>query len=144
MSHLTLPQRLQILDIWYESGRSTCQTYRNLAKIYGQQNRPSERAISDLIKKFRETFSLCDNTKPTRVKTARSEENIAAVNESVKGDPELSIRRRVQEVGLCPSTTWKILRKDLGLRAYKYIRSNWFRNWSRTTIQDDVRSLNGL
>ena len=30
-----------------------------------------------------------------------------------------SIRHRAQELDLCPSTLWKILRKDLGLRAYK-------------------------
>ena len=30
-----------------------------------------------------------------------------------------SIRRRSQQLGLFPSTLWKILRKDLGLKAFK-------------------------
>lgn len=40
-----------------------------------------------------------------------------AVNESIE-NPVLSIRRRSQQLELCPSTTWKILQKDLGLHPY--------------------------
>lgn len=65
------------------------------------------------------TYTLLDNIHPVRQQTVRTEENIAAVQVSVDEDPNLSIRRRSQEVGLCASTTWKILRKDLGLHPYK-------------------------
>ncbi|GFV42318.1 DUF4817 domain-containing protein [Trichonephila clavipes] len=41
------------------------------------------------------------------------------VERSIEEDPDESIRHRAQELDLCPSTVWKILRKDLGLRAYK-------------------------
>ena len=35
-------------------------------------------------------------------------ENIAAVNESFAEDPEVSIRRRSQQLGLSYGTTWAI------------------------------------
>jgi hypothetical protein len=44
----------------------------------------------------------------------RTDEAVAAVE-----DPNESIRHRAQQLELCPSTLWKILRNDLGLRAYK-------------------------
>ena len=53
------------------------------------------------------------------MRTVRTEENIASVSESVAEDREMSIRCRSQQLGLCYSTTWKILRKDLGVKPYK-------------------------
>ena len=67
------------------------------------------------MERFRTTFTLNDNTHPQRRRTVRTEKVIAAVEE----DPNQSIRHRAQELDMCPSTLWKILRKDLGLRAYK-------------------------
>ena len=55
---------------------------------------------------------------PTRLHRVRSDENIAAVSASVNDDHQLSIRRRSQ-LGLCYSTTWQILRKDLGAKPFK-------------------------
>ncbi|GFX56848.1 DUF4817 domain-containing protein [Trichonephila clavipes] len=37
----------------------------------------------------------------------------------IEEDPNESIRHRAQELDKCPSILWKILRKDLGLRAYQ-------------------------
>ena len=64
--------------------------------------------------KFRTKFTLLDIKPPTRLRRVRNEENIAAVSVSVNDDHQLSIRRRSQQLGLCYSTEWKILRKDLG------------------------------
>ncbi|GFV23371.1 sodium-dependent serotonin transporter [Trichonephila clavipes] len=58
-----------------------------------------------------------------RRRTVRTEETTinynATVERSIEEDPNESLRHRAQELDLCPSTLWKILRKDLGLRAYK-------------------------
>ena len=43
-----------------------------------------------------------------RPRTARTVENIAAVNESFTEDPEESILRRSQQLGLSNGTTWAI------------------------------------
>ena len=48
-----------------------------------------------------------------------TEENIAAVSASVNYDHQLSIRRRSQQLGLCYSTMWIILRKYLGVKPFK-------------------------
>ena len=119
MNRLTLEQRYEIIQIYFENQSSIRATYRRLRHFYGVHNRPSEQAIRRTVDRFRTTYSLEDAITPARRRNVRTEENIAAVNESVEEDPNLSIRRRSQELGLCPSTTWKILRKDLGLHPYK-------------------------
>lgn len=114
MNKLTLEQRYQIVEIYFQNQSSVRQTYRALRPFYGRHNRPSEQAIRALMDKFRTTYSLHDVKPPTRQRNVRTEETIAAVSASVQEDPEVSIRHRAQQLGLCPSTTWKILRKDLG------------------------------
>ena len=69
--------------------------------------------------KFRTKFTLLDIKPPIRLRRVRTEENIAAVSASVNDDHQLSIRRRSQQLGLSESTTWKILRKDLGVKPFK-------------------------
>lgn len=119
MERLSPAQRLQIVQLFYENGRSTRNVFRALRATYGPHNRPTERTIRSTISKFETQFSLLDNTRPNRPHPARSEGNIGAVAESVHEDRELSIRRRSQQLGLSYSTTWRILRKDLSLKAYK-------------------------
>ena len=93
--------------------------YRALRTIYGVHNRPTKRTIRHAIGKIENNLSLLDDTRPIKPRTDRTVENIAAVNESFAEDPEESIRRRSQQLGLSYGTTWAILRKDLGLKAYK-------------------------
>ncbi|CAF4832061.1 unnamed protein product [Pieris macdunnoughi] len=77
MERLTLQETLQIVQLYYENGRSVKSVNRALRPIY-------------------------------------------AVDESFAEDPEESIRRRSQQLaGLSYGTTWAILRKDIGLKAYK-------------------------
>lgn len=148
MSHYTLPQRKQILEFYILNGKSIRRTHRALLPIYGRHSRPSEQSIRAIIKKFDETFSLHDNLPPIRQRNVRTDETIAAVDESVRENRELSIRRRAQQLGLCASTTWKILRKDLGLRAYKvqlvqqlewddHPRRRTFADWALDKLKDD-------
>ena len=56
---------------------------------------------------------------PTRLSRERTEENIAALSASVNDDHQLSICRRSQQLRLCYSTTWKILRKNLGVKYFR-------------------------
>lgn len=119
MERLSPAQRLQIIQLYYENQRSTRTVFRKLRETYGPHNRPTERTIRYTINKFETQFSLLDNTRPNRPHPARSGENIAAVARSVRDDRDESIRRRSQQLGLSYATTWRILRKDLGLKAYK-------------------------
>ena len=93
--------------------------YRALRPIYGVHNRPTERTIRHTIGKLKNNLTLLDDTRPIRPRAVRTVENIAAVNESFAKDLEESIRRQSRQLGLSYGTTWAILRKDLGLKAYK-------------------------
>ncbi|GFT67214.1 DUF4817 domain-containing protein [Trichonephila clavipes] len=104
MNRLTPEQRFQIVQFYFENNGSVRNTYLVLRPFYRRQNRPSEQLIRLTMERFRTTFTLIDNSHPQRRRTE---------------DPNESIRHRVQELDLYPSTLWKILRKDLGLRAYK-------------------------
>ncbi|GFX38541.1 DUF4817 domain-containing protein [Trichonephila clavipes] len=119
MNRLTPEQRFQIVQFYFENNGSVRNTYRALRPFYCRQNHPSEQLIRLTMERFRTTFTLIDNSHPQRRRTVRTEEAIATVERSIDEDPNESIRHRAQELDLCPSTLWKILRKDLGLRAYK-------------------------
>lgn len=148
MERYTPQQRLQIFEIYNQNQCSVIKTYRALRSFYGPNNRPSERAIHRVIEHVRTNLTFQDLRPTTRMRPVRSAENIAAVEASVEGDRNLSIRRRAQEIGLCPSTVWKILRKDLGLKAYKIqlvqelkpcdhrSRRN-FAEWAQNQLEDD-------
>ena len=74
--------------------------------------------LFDIWCQFESTGSI--NNQPTpRRRNARSAENIAAVRESVRENSRWSISRRSQELGLSATSTWRILRRDLGLHPYK-------------------------
>jgi len=71
------------------------------------------------VAKFESTSSINNQPTPVRRRNARSAENIAAVRKSVRENPRRSIFRRLQELGLSTISTWRILRRDLGLHSYK-------------------------
>ena len=54
-----------------------------------------------------------------RKKSARTEENIAAVRNSVGRSPKTSVRRRSQELGMTRESLRRVLTFDLHLYAYK-------------------------
>ena len=76
--------------------------FRALRSTYGQHNRPTERTIRNTITHLETQHSLLDNIRPNR---PRSEENIAAVAESVHEDRGESIRSSSQQLGLAYGTT---------------------------------------
>ena len=94
-------------------------TFRALREIYSRNERPPERTISRIVKKFEETGSVVDQATPVRRRNVRSIDNIAVILKSVRENSNLSITRRSQEVGISKASTWRILRKDLGLHPYK-------------------------
>ena len=83
--------------------------------------RPYSAAIRVIVTKFRTKFTLLNITPLTRLRIVRTENSNAAVSASVNDDHQLSFRCRSQELGLglCYSTKWKILRKDLVVKPFK-------------------------
>jgi hypothetical protein len=119
MDRLTITQRIKIIKTYYKNGDSATATYRALRGDYGLHNRPTTQAIGKIVKKFEETGAVTNIVRPVHHRFARSAENIAAVSESVAEDPNVSIPRRSQELGLSYGTLWRILHLDLHLHPYK-------------------------
>lgn len=119
MERLTPEQRVQIVELFYKNQCSVRNVFRALRPFYGRHNRPSERTIHNTITKFRTQFTLLDIHPSNIERRARTEQNIAAVAQSVRENRQQSIRRRSQQLGLSYGSLWRILRKDLGLKAYK-------------------------
>uniref|UniRef100_A0A0K2U960 Putative LOC100572414 [Acyrthosiphon pisum] n=1 Tax=Lepeophtheirus salmonis TaxID=72036 RepID=A0A0K2U960_LEPSM len=119
MEQYTLEQRLQIIKIYYKSGESLIQTYRALTPIYGQRNRPVKSTIQRFVKKFEYTYTLHNVPVPVRQRNALSVKNIVAASASIQDDPNLSLTRRSQLLGISVTSLWRILRKDLRLHPYK-------------------------
>lgn len=116
MASYTLQQRIVIIELFYENGCSVRNVFRKLRDVYGRHNRPTEQQI---VRKFQETGAVQDRERRQYARAGRSEENIGAVSDSVAADPNTSISRRSQQLGLSESTVWRILHKDLALKAYK-------------------------
>ena len=77
-------------------------------KTYASTTFTNRTVIRHTIGKLENNLTLLDDTRPIRPCTARTVENIATVNKSFAEDPEESIRRRSQQLGLSYGTTWAI------------------------------------
>lgn len=119
MDRFTTAQRVRIVKMFYKNGDSAVATYRALRPEYGRHNRPSQQTILNVVNKFEQNGLVTDIRRPVHRRNARSLENIAAVSASVTADPNLSIPRRAQQLGLSYGSAWRILHLDLHLHPYK-------------------------
>ena len=97
--------------------------------------------------KFETQFTLLDVPVPKRRRIARSEEIIAAVSASIQNEPNQSIPRRSQELGIAETTLWRIMRNDRGLHAFKikltqelkpldHLKRRNFSNWDLAKLEE--------
>ena len=119
MAKFTNQQRLEIIKNYYRNSESVVATLRALTPIFGRNNRPTRQAVRAIVDKFETKFTLLNVLVPNRPRIARSEEVIAAVSASIQNEPNQSIPRRSQELSIAQRTLWRIMRKDLGLHAFK-------------------------
>ena len=94
-------------------------TLRALTPIFGRNNHPTRQAVRAIVNNFQTKFTLLDVPVTKRCRISPSEEIIAAVSASIQNEPNQSIPRRSQELGIAQTTLWRIMRKDLGLHAFK-------------------------
>ena len=104
MVKYTNEQRLEIIKNYYRNSESVVATLRALTLIFGRNNRPTRQAVRAVVNKFESTYSLMNVPVPVRQRTGRSIENIAAVSASVENEPNQSIPRRSQELGISQTT----------------------------------------
>ena len=94
-------------------------TLRQLTPIFSRNNRPTRLAVRAIVNKSETKFTLLDVPVPKRRRIARSQEIIPAVSASIQNEPNQSIPRRSQELGIAQTTLWRIMREDLDLHAFK-------------------------
>ena len=110
---------MEIIKNYYRNSESVVATLRALTPIFGRNNHPTRQAVRAIVDKFETKFTLLDVPVPKRRRIARSQEINAAVSASIKNEPNQSIPRRSQESGIAQTTLWRIMRKYLGLHAFK-------------------------
>ncbi|XP_050530953.1 uncharacterized protein LOC126899769 [Daktulosphaira vitifoliae] len=148
MERYTIQQRVEIIKIYYRNSESVASTLRALRAIYGRHNRPARSTIERLVEKFESTGTVQNVPVPVRQRSARSVENIAAASASIEEDPNQSLTRRSQELGVSVTSLWRILRKDLGLHPYKikltqelkpldHQKRRMFVNWAEQQLEND-------
>ena len=74
--------------------------YRALRGDYGLHSRPITQEIGKIVKKFEETGVVINIERLMHHRFARSAEDIAIVSKSVAENPNVTIPRRSQELGL--------------------------------------------
>ena len=93
-------------------------------KFYGLKKyprlHPPRKRIKCVVDRFLQTGSVLLRTPPkVRVKTARTDENVARVEELIRADKSLSITALAITLFLSWATVWRILRIDLKFYPYK-------------------------
>ena len=109
MVKFTNQQRLEIIKNYYRISESVVATLRALNPIFGRNYRPTRQAVRAIVDKFETKFTLLDVPVPKRSRIARSEGIIAAVSASIQNEPNQSIPRRSQELGIAQTTLWRIM-----------------------------------
>ena len=119
MVKFTNQQRLEIIKNYYRNSESVVATLRALTPIFGRNNCPTRQAVRAIVDKFETKFTLLELPVSKRRRIARSEEIIAPVSASIQNEPNQSIPRRSQELGIAQTKLWRIMRKVLGRHAFK-------------------------
>jgi hypothetical protein len=75
--------------------------------------------IKILWVRFQQSGAVLDLPRSGRPRTARNQEILVRVNQSINENPKTSIRRRSIKLGLNRSSLHRILKRDLHLFGYK-------------------------
>ena len=106
MVKFTNQQRLEIIKNYYRNSESVVAILRALTAIFGRNNRPTRQAVCAIVDKFETTFTLLDVPVPKRRRIDRREEIIAAVSAAIQNEPNQSIPRHSQKLGIAQDYLW--------------------------------------
>ena len=116
----TTPQRIKIVSFYLET-RSVVQTQRRYRNHFHTREAPTPKTILRLVRKLNEHGNLLNLNKGNsgRRRTARTQDNIEAVRQSVNQSPKKGYRRRAQELELRSTSVRRILKEELKMYPYK-------------------------
>lgn len=117
----SLEQRVFIVLEYHRLDRSPIMTRRSFQQKFKVKKGPDQKTIRNLFNKFERTGSVADDLTGNVgcSVSAMTPQNVQAVEEIVKRNPQKSIRRAAAEARLSNSTTYRIMRKGLKLFPYK-------------------------
>lgn len=122
MSQWTSEQRAFAVEAYFKSNDSCTIARRQFCArfdIRRLSDGPSVNLIRTWVQKFRATGSTVNNPRPGPSRTARTEENIQRVENSVLQNPRQSVRKRASSLALPKTTVQRILSKDMKLHPFK-------------------------
>lgn len=119
MYRYTPKERAEIVSLYIENNRSVVSTQRAYRKKYRGRSAPKGDTIRHLASNFMEHGSVANLQHQARPRPGRSNENIEAVRQSVAENPNVSYRRRSQQLNISGTTLRRILKQDLYMFPYK-------------------------
>lgn len=126
---------------FYKNGNSATAARRkfcSIRHIRHLNDAPSTRLIARWVEKFEETGSTLEKPKSGRPRSSRTVKNVESVAQSIREDPNISIRKRAVALNVHRSSLCRILHKDLKLHPYKIqlvqelkpqAKSSWNFSW---------------
>lgn len=100
----------------HKSGHSPSQILKLLRK------RVSRSFVYKTLKRFRETGSLNDRPRSGRPRTKSTSATIRRVKQLLRRNPRRSMKSMSKDLGVSPTTAFRIAKKYLGLKAYKKVQ----------------------
>ena len=105
--------RATIIEL-HRAGHRNCEIVRLLAT-----SKVSKQLVSKTIKRFKETNNLDDRPRSGRPCTAMTARNIKVVWSRIRRNPQRSARKMAADIKISRSTTMRILKNVLKVKAYK-------------------------
>ena len=121
----SIEEKTFCVETYFET-KSFCAIQRRFRRKFQCRHYPGKRLIHRWAQKFREHGTVLNlngkdkrDTYSGRPKSARSQENIDAIRDSIGRSPIKSLRGRSQELGINRESIRRILVKDLQLHPYR-------------------------
>uniref|UniRef100_UPI0035900534 HUWE1-associated protein modifying stress responses 1 isoform X1 n=1 Tax=Myxine glutinosa TaxID=7769 RepID=UPI0035900534 len=119
---LTVEQKTKVVALWYEI-KSYVDIHWRFCQEYDLRTRdgPTNCAIQRIVKHFEHKGTVHNQSKGNSGRPAsvtKSQANIDAVRDSAVDSPKKSHRRCSQDLGIKPTSVWRILTKELKLFPY--------------------------
>ena len=117
MSRLSVSERVEIVELYFEHGRSATEVQRKWSTKYGRHCRiPHRETINEIVNRFRESGSVNDRPRSGR---PSNEEAAQAVGSLIQENPSLSLRQISKQLGHSPSFVHNVCRRMLKLYPYR-------------------------
>lgn len=109
MEHYTVSERAKIVEFYIKNNFSIIKTQREFRRKLNRRSGPARNTIKGLYEKFIDTGDLSNKKHFERAKPKQSDEIIERVRESIRINPNASIRARSSELNITKSTLGRII-----------------------------------